>query len=208
MASSVLYCKSTPSFHHEHPNGFAVNCYHPQNVNVNKQQWQSEAEQATYIKERKHSAPRATPPASKVHHPSQLSPELRQEAPDPIISLRPPSSSSATYIAIKRKDRKEKTTQTVKTLPTSTKERRVPRAEAPSIPFTKRNKRNKSKGIRRVTGSNLCLMLVTRVGRSLLKSASESVLDGMGMKLQSKPARGGCMGTKTKLFKRLQSVGS
>eukprot|EP00983_Pelagomonas_calceolata_P127736 1161439-Pelagomonas_calceolata.AAC.15 len=49
-----------------------------------------------------------------------------------------------------------------------------------------------------------------RVERSLLKSASGarkfiSVLDGMGMKLQSKP--GGCMGVKTKLFKRLQGVG-
>eukprot|EP00983_Pelagomonas_calceolata_P062412 1147305-Pelagomonas_calceolata.AAC.1 len=65
-------------------------------------------------------------------------------------------------------------------------------------------------GIRKVTSSSPCLILVTRVERSLLKSASGarkyiSVLDGMGMKLQSKP--GGCMSVKTKLFKRLQSVG-
>eukprot|EP00983_Pelagomonas_calceolata_P003348 109114-Pelagomonas_calceolata.AAC.1 len=48
-----------------------------------------------------------------------------------------------------------------------------------------------------------------RVERSLFKSASGankfiSVLNRMGMKLQSKP--GGCMSVKTKLFKRLQSV--
>eukprot|EP00983_Pelagomonas_calceolata_P013820 442742-Pelagomonas_calceolata.AAC.1 len=50
--------------------------------------------------------------------------------------------------------------------------------------------------IRRVTSSSLCLILVMRVEMSLLKSASGarkciSVLDGMGMELQSKP--GGCM---------------
>eukprot|EP00983_Pelagomonas_calceolata_P037470 1136339-Pelagomonas_calceolata.AAC.2 len=65
-------------------------------------------------------------------------------------------------------------------------------------------------GIRRVTSSCPCLILVTRVERSLLKSASGvreflSVLNGMGMKLESKP--GGCLSVKTKLFKRLQSVG-
>eukprot|EP00983_Pelagomonas_calceolata_P024244 763501-Pelagomonas_calceolata.AAC.1 len=43
-----------------------------------------------------------------------------------------------------------------------------------------------------------------RVERSLLKSVSGarkflSILDGVGMKLQSKP--GGCMSVKTKLFK-------
>eukprot|EP00983_Pelagomonas_calceolata_P005208 170172-Pelagomonas_calceolata.AAC.1 len=67
-----------------------------------------------------------------------------------------------------------------------------PRAKTPCIPFNKRNKRNKSMGIRRVTSSRPCLILVTRVERSLFKSASGaskfiSVLDGMGMKLQSKP---------------------
>eukprot|EP00983_Pelagomonas_calceolata_P079897 1154902-Pelagomonas_calceolata.AAC.2 len=54
-------------------------------------------------------------------------------------------------------------------------------------------------GIRRFTSSSPCLILVTRVQRSLLKSASGaskfiSLLDGMGMKLQSKP--GGCMSVK------------
>eukprot|EP00983_Pelagomonas_calceolata_P028618 895924-Pelagomonas_calceolata.AAC.1 len=66
-------------------------------------------------------------------------------------------------------------------------------------------------GIKRVTSSGPCLILVTGVERSLLKSVSgaekfKSVLDGMGMMLQSKP--GGCLSVKTKLFKRLQSVGS
>eukprot|EP00983_Pelagomonas_calceolata_P074843 1152726-Pelagomonas_calceolata.AAC.2 len=47
-------------------------------------------------------------------------------------------------------------------------------------------------GIRRVTSSSPCLILVTRVERSLLKSTSGSIkfisiLDRMGMKLQSKP---------------------
>eukprot|EP00983_Pelagomonas_calceolata_P039576 1137228-Pelagomonas_calceolata.AAC.4 len=51
-------------------------------------------------------------------------------------------------------------------------------------------------GIRRVTSSSPCLILVTKVERSLLKSASGArkclrLLDRMGMKLQSKP--GGCM---------------
>eukprot|EP00983_Pelagomonas_calceolata_P017917 562030-Pelagomonas_calceolata.AAC.1 len=64
-------------------------------------------------------------------------------------------------------------------------------------------------GIRRVTSNSLCLALVTRVERSLLKSTSGaskfiSVLNGMGTKLQSK--LGGCMSVKNKLFKRLQSV--
>eukprot|EP00983_Pelagomonas_calceolata_P074139 1152432-Pelagomonas_calceolata.AAC.1 len=64
-------------------------------------------------------------------------------------------------------------------------------------------------GIRRVTSSSPCPILVTRVERSLLKSASGaskfiSLLDGIGMKLQSK--LGGCMSVKAKLFKRLQSV--
>eukprot|EP00983_Pelagomonas_calceolata_P057271 1144997-Pelagomonas_calceolata.AAC.6 len=93
--------------------------------------------------------------------------------------------------------------QAVKTLPTSIKEKRKPRAEAPCIPFTTRNKRNESMGIRRVTSSSPCLILVARVERSLLKSVSGarkfiSVLDRMGMKLQSKP--GGCMSVKIKLF--------
>eukprot|EP00983_Pelagomonas_calceolata_P007676 249170-Pelagomonas_calceolata.AAC.2 len=47
----------------------------------------------------------------------------------------------------------------------------IPRAEAPCIPFTKRIKRNKSMGIRRVASSSPCPILVTRVERSLLKSA-------------------------------------
>eukprot|EP00983_Pelagomonas_calceolata_P053743 1143408-Pelagomonas_calceolata.AAC.7 len=64
---------------------------------------------------------------------------------------------------------------------------RIPRAEAPCIPFTKRNKTNKSMGIKGITSSSPCLILVTRVERSLLKSASgakkfTSVLDRMGMK--------------------------
>eukprot|EP00983_Pelagomonas_calceolata_P022311 701886-Pelagomonas_calceolata.AAC.1 len=50
----------------------------------------------------------------------------------------------------------------------------------------------KSMGIRMVTSSSPCLILVTRIERSLLKSASGAskfirVLDRMGMKLQSKP---------------------
>eukprot|EP00983_Pelagomonas_calceolata_P134319 1162050-Pelagomonas_calceolata.AAC.6 len=65
--------------------------------------------------------------------------------------------------------------------------------------------------IRKVTSSSLCLMLVMRVERSLLKSASGaskfiSVLDGMSMKLQSKPD--GCMSFKTKILKRLKSLGA
>eukprot|EP00983_Pelagomonas_calceolata_P065013 1148403-Pelagomonas_calceolata.AAC.3 len=89
------------------------------------------------------------------------------------------------------------------------KEKRISRAEAPCISFTKRNKRKKSTGIRRGSSSSPCLILVTRVVRSLLINASGaskflSVLDGMGVKLQSKP--GGCMSVKTKLLKRLQSV--
>eukprot|EP00983_Pelagomonas_calceolata_P074108 1152412-Pelagomonas_calceolata.AAC.1 len=109
-----------------------------------------------------------------------------------------------------KKQKKRKTTQAVKTIPTSIKEKRIPKAEAPCIPFTKSNKRKKSVRIRRVTSSSPCLVLLIRVERSLLESASGarkfiSILDGMGMKLQSKP--GGCMSVTTKLFKRLQSVG-
>eukprot|EP00983_Pelagomonas_calceolata_P055408 1144135-Pelagomonas_calceolata.AAC.1 len=100
--------------------------------------------------------------------------------------------------------------QAVKTLPTSIKEKMIPRAEAPCIPFTKRNKRRKSMGIRRVTSRSPCLILMTRVERSLFKSTSGarkfiSILDRMGMKLPSK--LGGLVHVKTKLFKRLQSVG-
>eukprot|EP00983_Pelagomonas_calceolata_P019082 599765-Pelagomonas_calceolata.AAC.1 len=100
--------------------------------------------------------------------------------------------------------------QEVKALPTSIKVKRIPRAEAPCIPFTKRNKRKKSMGIRRVASSSPCLILVTRVERSPLKGASgarkfTSVLNGLSMKLESKP--GGCLIVKTKLFKRLKSVG-
>eukprot|EP00983_Pelagomonas_calceolata_P049509 1141540-Pelagomonas_calceolata.AAC.1 len=76
----------------------------------------------------------------------------------------------------KEKKRKEKTTQAVKTLPTSIKEKGIPRAEAPCIPFTKRNKRNNSMGITRVTSSSPCLILVTRVEKSLLKSASGAIM--------------------------------
>eukprot|EP00983_Pelagomonas_calceolata_P046901 1140381-Pelagomonas_calceolata.AAC.3 len=65
-------------------------------------------------------------------------------------------------------------------------------------------------GIRKVTSSSPCLILVTRVERSLLKSASgarklKGVLDRMGMKLQSKP--GGSVSVETKPFQGLQSVG-
>eukprot|EP00983_Pelagomonas_calceolata_P071737 1151385-Pelagomonas_calceolata.AAC.1 len=88
-------------------------------------------------------------------------------------------------------EKKRKIMQAVEKLSTSIKEKGVPRA--PCIPFTKRNKRKKSMGIRRVTNSSLCLILVTRVERtprSLLKSASGarefiSLLDGTGMKLHS-----------------------
>eukprot|EP00983_Pelagomonas_calceolata_P059626 1146010-Pelagomonas_calceolata.AAC.5 len=78
--------------------------------------------------------------------------------------------------------------QAVKKLPTPIKEERIPRAEAPCIPFTERNKTNKSMGIRRVTSSSPCLILMTRVERSLLKSAPSAIkfisaLDRMGMKL-------------------------
>eukprot|EP00983_Pelagomonas_calceolata_P129039 1161572-Pelagomonas_calceolata.AAC.4 len=76
----------------------------------------------------------------------------------------------ASFLEEEEKEKKEKTTQAVKILPTSIKEKRLPRAEAPCIPFTKRNKRNKSMGIRRVTSSSPCLILLTRVERSLLKS--------------------------------------
>eukprot|EP00983_Pelagomonas_calceolata_P061305 1146790-Pelagomonas_calceolata.AAC.2 len=60
--------------------------------------------------------------------------------------------------------------------------------------------------IRKVTStassSTPCVILMTRVERSLLKSASgagkfSSMLDRMSMKLQSK--LGGCMSVKTKL---------
>eukprot|EP00983_Pelagomonas_calceolata_P056821 1144793-Pelagomonas_calceolata.AAC.2 len=51
-------------------------------------------------------------------------------------------------------------------------------------------------GIRRGTSSIPCLILVTRIERSLLKNASGA---------RNKP--GGCMSVKTKLLKRLQSVG-
>eukprot|EP00983_Pelagomonas_calceolata_P014183 452905-Pelagomonas_calceolata.AAC.1 len=65
-------------------------------------------------------------------------------------------------------------------------------------------------GIRRVTSSSPCLILVMRVEKSLFRSASgaskfTSILDRMGMKLKIKP--GGFMSVKIKLFKRLQSVG-
>eukprot|EP00983_Pelagomonas_calceolata_P068809 1150096-Pelagomonas_calceolata.AAC.2 len=56
--------------------------------------------------------------------------------------------------------------------PRGPEEKRIPRAEAPCIPFTKRNKRKKSLGITRVTSSSPCLILVTRVEWSLLRSAS------------------------------------
>eukprot|EP00983_Pelagomonas_calceolata_P019279 606407-Pelagomonas_calceolata.AAC.1 len=61
-------------------------------------------------------------------------------------------------------------------------------------------------GIRRVTSSSPCPILVMRSKRSLLKSASGaskfiSALDRLSMKFQSK--LDGCMSIKTKLFKRL-----
>eukprot|EP00983_Pelagomonas_calceolata_P067529 1149506-Pelagomonas_calceolata.AAC.1 len=59
---------------------------------------------------REHSAPAtATPPTSKVRHPSLLTPEQRHvhlrrsntvKAPSPRISSRPPSSSTTIYVAI------------------------------------------------------------------------------------------------------------
>eukprot|EP00983_Pelagomonas_calceolata_P045007 1139521-Pelagomonas_calceolata.AAC.1 len=59
-------------------------------------------------------------------------------------------------------------------------------------------------GIRKVASSTPFLILVMRVERSLLKSAScaskfEGMLDEMSMKFQSK--LGGSMSVKTKLFK-------
>eukprot|EP00983_Pelagomonas_calceolata_P121770 1160831-Pelagomonas_calceolata.AAC.3 len=64
-------------------------------------------------------------------------------------------------------------------------------------------------GVRRVTSSAPCLILLARVERSLFKSASGAnkfitVLDRMCMKLESR--RGGFMGVKTMLFKGLQIV--
>eukprot|EP00983_Pelagomonas_calceolata_P028062 880417-Pelagomonas_calceolata.AAC.2 len=64
-------------------------------------------------------------------------------------------------------------------------------------------------GIRRVTSSSPCLILVIKVEKRFLKNASGagkfiSTLDRMSMKLQS--YFGGCMSVKTKLFKGLQSV--
>eukprot|EP00983_Pelagomonas_calceolata_P127367 1161396-Pelagomonas_calceolata.AAC.2 len=77
----------------------------------------------------------------------------------------------------------KKARQAVETLPTSVKEKRMPRAKALCIPFTKRSKKKKSMGIRRVASSSSSI-LVIRVERSLLKSASVankfiSVLDRM-----------------------------
>eukprot|EP00983_Pelagomonas_calceolata_P073671 1152218-Pelagomonas_calceolata.AAC.2 len=103
------------------------------------------------------------------------------------------------------KKRKGKTTQAMKTLPTSIKEKRVPRAEAPCNPLHQEKKRKRSMGIRRLTSSTPCLILVIRV-ESAIKSApgainSISVLDSMSMKLQSK--HDGFMSVKNKLFKGL-----
>jgi len=102
--------------------------------------------------------------------------------------------------------RKETIYKAVKPLPTSIQEKRIPRAETPCIPYTKRNKRKESMGTRRVASSSLCLILVTRAERSVLKSASGankfmSVLDSMSMKLQSKHC--GFMSVKNKLYKVL-----
>eukprot|EP00983_Pelagomonas_calceolata_P083197 1156108-Pelagomonas_calceolata.AAC.11 len=105
--------------------------------------------------------------------------------------------------------RKENTKQAVKTLLTSIEEKRIPRAKATCIPFTKRNKCIVSVGIRWVTSSSPCLILLMRVERSLLESSSSaskfvSILDRMSMKLHSKlgdlvsvkptPTRGGMKG--------------
>eukprot|EP00983_Pelagomonas_calceolata_P125523 1161218-Pelagomonas_calceolata.AAC.2 len=84
----------------------------------------------------------------------------------------------------------------------------IPRTEARVFP-SPRETRKKSMGIRRVTSSSPRLILVMRVDRSLLKSASGaskfiSVLDRMSMKVQGKLA--GCTSVKTKLFKRLLNV--
>eukprot|EP00983_Pelagomonas_calceolata_P043921 1139084-Pelagomonas_calceolata.AAC.2 len=68
-------------------------------------------------------------------------------------------------------EKKRKTTQGIKTLPTSIKEKRIPRAEAPCNLFTKRNKRKKSMGVRRVTSSSPCLIMLMRVERSLFESS-------------------------------------
>eukprot|EP00983_Pelagomonas_calceolata_P011072 357053-Pelagomonas_calceolata.AAC.1 len=82
------------------------------------------------------------------------------------------------------------------------------RAETLGILST--NRKRKNMGIRRLISSTPCLIFLARVERSLLKSTSGAskfigVLDRTSTNLQSK--LGGCMSVKTKLVKRLQSVG-
>eukprot|EP00967_Tisochrysis_lutea_P020675 scaffold23473_cov14-Tisochrysis_lutea.AAC.1 len=59
--------------------------------------------------------------------------------------------------------------EAVEALSTPIKKKRLPRYEALCILSTKRRKND---GDQEVTTSTLCLILVMRVGRSLLKSAS------------------------------------
>eukprot|EP00983_Pelagomonas_calceolata_P104918 1159077-Pelagomonas_calceolata.AAC.4 len=126
----------------------------------------------------------------------------------PLVMLAPLQGTKAAMMlslcALSQADphtEKTRTTQAMATLPTSIKEKRIPRAKAPCIPSTKRIKNRspsreekKQSGIRRVTSSTTsspCLILVMRVERSLLKSASGASkliceLDRLSMKLQSK----------------------
>eukprot|EP00983_Pelagomonas_calceolata_P038745 1136906-Pelagomonas_calceolata.AAC.1 len=60
--------------------------------------------------------------------------------------------------------------EAVKTLPTSIKEKRKPRAKTPCILSTGGTK--KKIGTRRASSNTKCLILLTRIERSLLKSAS------------------------------------
>eukprot|EP00983_Pelagomonas_calceolata_P042345 1138467-Pelagomonas_calceolata.AAC.1 len=72
-------------------------------------------------------------------------------------------------------------------------------------------KKKQVMGIRRVISCNLCLILLAKVERSLLKSVSGAskfigIMDRMSMKLQSKPASGDLVSVKAKPFKGLQCV--
>eukprot|EP00983_Pelagomonas_calceolata_P073476 1152154-Pelagomonas_calceolata.AAC.4 len=171
---------------------------------------------AACIKERFFALPLQGEPVQKTITRCKLEGQKRLCTPGPAACIKDkfpcqrlaeaslPSSALAFYFYEMASSLKEKKiTKVVNTLPTSIKETRIPSPKVPCIPFIKRNKINKSMGIRRVTSSSPCLILVTKIERSLLKSASGarkfiSVLDGMGMK-QSKP--GGCSSVKTKLFK-------
>eukprot|EP00983_Pelagomonas_calceolata_P108190 1159430-Pelagomonas_calceolata.AAC.1 len=90
----------------------------------------------------------------------------RPDSPSPCIHLSAPSDPPPPEALSKQRACLVLMIVAVKILPTSNKEKRIPRAKALRIPFTKRNKRKKSLGIRRVTSSSPCLILVTRVNES------------------------------------------